>query len=284
MAVAGRMNVTPAQLRQLHAYGGYGCHLANLNLLLAANERYLHLTRHQALRVHVSQLLIDALTARAGKPIHSYPTEVWPIDTAIALVSLKVADDPRHRDRVERLIDQHLNWLKTAGADQETNLPYSQYSIGPGSRTDVPRGSALSWHIAMISELDPDYAAELYERYCRTFWRTGGPLTGFAEYPPGVRRADNFDSGPSMFGLGGTASALGFAATQANNDVERTDALSRMIGLMPALTGMVTRPDAAGQPTISGMAPADDQYVSGFLYGDITLYYAMTWRSLTPDN
>ena len=107
-----------------------------------------------------------------------------------------------------------------------------------GRPRDVPRGCALSWSLAVLPDLDPEYAAEQWAAYRRGFARCAGGLCLFREYPAGLMRGPDADSGPIVGGLGMSASAFALAAARATGDMEMAESLRRageLLG-MPALS------------------------------------------------
>jgi hypothetical protein len=96
-----------------------------------------------------------------------------------------------------------------------------------GRPRDLPRGCALSWSLAVLPDLDPAFAAEQWAAYRRDFLRCAGGLCLLREYPPGVDRASDVDSGPVALGFGMSASAFGLAAARAQGDSEVAESLRR---------------------------------------------------------
>jgi hypothetical protein len=107
-----------------------------------------------------------------------------------------------------------------------------------GRPRDVPRGCALSWSLAVLPDLDPEYAAEQWAAYRRGFARCAGGLCLFREYPSGLARGSDSDSGPIVGGLGMSASAFGLAGARATGDMDTAESLRRtgeLLGI-PALS------------------------------------------------
>jgi hypothetical protein len=74
---------------------------------------------------------------------------------------------------------------------------------------------------------EPPAARRLYLRYRDRFLVEVGPVRGFREWPPGVDRPADSDSGPIVLGIGVAASGIGLGATRALGAVDDWKALER---------------------------------------------------------
>ncbi|MFT3765363.1 MAG: hypothetical protein QM820_07600 [Minicystis sp.] len=183
-----------------------------------------------------SATLARAFARSASGVLAAHPGMTWPVDSLFGYWSLKIHDElygtrhfattwPRFRETMRR------------GANRTTGLMPSFVYLD-GRPRDVPRGCAMSWSIAVLPELDPDFAAEQWTAYRGAFARCAGGLCLFREYPTGVDRKIDGDSGPIVAGLGMSASAFGLAAARAAGDMETAEALRRtgeLLG-MPAIS------------------------------------------------
>ncbi len=226
----------------------YAVYLGHLNLMLALYGRAGG-KRWAELHERLSRRFRGAL--EKGAALESYPGKTWPFDTLPVLVSLALWD----REGTRELVTRHLDWIEREATDAKTRLPYSR--IKPN---DVPRGCALSWQIALLADLDLERAQALYARYAESFWREQPPLAGFAEWPAGSERGADQESGPILLGVGAAASVLGLAATRAVGDEKRYAQLTAQIAGMRA------------------MVDPKSPYLTGFLFGDAVLFYALTFR------
>jgi hypothetical protein len=259
-AAARRLDVDG--LGALDDVRGHGTHLGNLLYALAQWDAIGGGSRYRALSTHLSEMLVRALDERQGAPIDSYPGERWPIDTVVTLSALRTLGHPR----AEELLRAHREWTEESGTDRGTGLPYARVD----TRTPMPpRGSDLSWRIALISELDREWAAELYERYVARFWLARGGRTGFGEWADGRGGAD-VDSGPIVSGIGATASAFGLATCRTMEDGESRDRLASQLS-----EGRDAVEMAHG--AVLGGLPIDARHVTGSLMGDAVLLYALSW-------
>jgi hypothetical protein len=182
-----------------------------------------------------SAILARAFAGSASGVLEAYPGMSWPVDSLFGYRSLQIHD---------RLYDTKL--FTTFGRFKQTMLRYQDHATGlmpsfvylDGRPRDVPRGCALSWSLAVLPDLDPEYAAEQWAAYRRSFARCAGGLCLFREYPSGLVRGPDSDSGPIVGGLGMSASAFGLAAARATGDMDSAESLRRtgeLLGL-PALS------------------------------------------------
>lgn len=147
--------------------------------------------------------LADDVKRSPNGLLPSYGTREWPADNEVALAALAL----RHGDPNRRMLEA-LDVLAGAG------LPPSEIVPGTLKRKDVPRGCALSWSVAMRGLHDVDAARALYGRYRAEFWMDYGVVQGFREWPRGVERKEDFDSGPIIMGIGVAASGIGLGAAR----------------------------------------------------------------------
>ena len=182
-----------------------------------------------------SAILARAFAGSSSGVLEAYPGMSWPVDSLFGYRSLQIHD---------RLYGTKL--FATFGRFKQTMRRVQDPATGlmpsfvhlDGRPRDVPRGCALSWSLAVLPDLDPEYAAEQWAAYRREFARCAGGLCLFREYPVGRARGPDADSGPIVAGLGMTASAFGLAAARAMGDMDTAESLRRVGELlgMPALS------------------------------------------------
>lgn len=273
-----KVAVRAGDLEKLTGYRGQGTYLGQLNLALASwslaggDERYLPLHRH------LTEVLASELGRKRGQPIKSFPGYSWTFDTVPALVSISAFDRHSGGERAAPLLKAHREWVRDHGIHPTTGLPWSRMAA-KGRGLAAPRGCDLSWRIALLAQVDRGWAEELYGRYTSSFWLDRRMMSGFAEWPEGRRGRTDLDSGPVFQGIGSSASTLGLASVIAMDDRERRDTLEDQLAMRHvALPLLLTRDHRTGRQRIAGMIDHDSQYVTGFLYGDVTLFYSLTWQ------
>lgn len=140
----------------------------------------------------------------------------WPADQTATLASL-ARFDAAHGTR---LVEEPLTKWKAVMAkhlDVKTGLPESEVTgKGPGAKH--PRGCAQSFITRYLSEVDPALASEWWERYREHFTVRIAGMVGFREWPIGVERKSDVDSGPIVLGIGTAASAFAIAAAKSQGD------------------------------------------------------------------
>ena len=210
----------------------------------------------------------------------SYPHYTWTFDTIPCLLSLRAYDRLTGGDRSDAVVAAHLAWLADHATQPATGLPYSQVGARTGKSVAAPRGCELSWRLSLLADLDPNAARRLYGKYVRSFWLDRGLFAGFAEWPGGRDRTQDLDSGPIIMGIGSAATTFGIAATAAGGDNARRERLicqsARGKTLLKQLNAM--DPRSAKARTLDGRIDTQSEYVTGFLFGDACLFYAVTWQ------
>ena len=283
---AARRRVKPPDddLLQLADYSRHAVYLGLFNLamsafLLATGDR-----RFEAMNRHLSDLLGKALAESNGRPLWSYPTESWPFDTLSAVLSLRLWDAANGARDHEAVIGRHLEWLKGEGSDPSTGLPWSMVPMEDGTQAHVPpRGCALSVVVSLLWALDPNLSRRLYPRYVRNFWQFRRGLAGFREWPKGIERGADMDSGPVLWGFGLAANGFALASTQLHRDHGRSAILK--IQILMTLLGMKAVKYWAWRfrsenPILLGGFPIRRNRFTGFLFGDACLFFALTLHHL----
>ena len=279
---AAELQVPRGDLMSLRDYRRQGTWLGQLNLTLSVWRCAGGDGRYTKLNDHLTSLLITAMTPLGGAPIESYPQYSWSFDTVPALLSIKLHDQQTGQHRADAMVRDHIAWLKTHGSDPATSLPLSQIRNGQRAVRHPPRGCDLSWRIAMLAQLDADYARRLYDAYVKHFWIQRELIAGFAEWPGG--RADmDVDSGPILMGIGASATASGISTAIAMHDNARLMRLLGMVRNLPMMLPMVMEIDpATHRATLPGGLPYDAESITGLFYGDVTLFAMVTWRDWMP--
>ena len=256
-------------LNRLSHYQKEGTRLSTLNLTLACYALISGDGRYDNLHDRVSLLLRRALTELSGRPLASYPAYTWYFDTIMALLSIKLYDRAHGLAQTGPLVDQHFEWLQSHATDIGTGLPVA-YKGG------LPRGCDLSIQICLLQQLDSRTAQRVYADYVRHHWVNFGFIAGFSEWPKWKGRASmgDIDSGPLILGIGPTATGVGVGAAKAVGDAKRLGTLARQLKVLP---DFLRRLEAGDQQLFGDSVWVNSQYVTGFLYGDVVLFYAITW-------
>lgn len=271
---AAYVHAPDENLIKLKTYEKQGTFLGTLNYALGAYRFVSDDDRYTALHDHLSHLLIDAFTAADGKPIASYPTYTWYFDSIMALASLDLWDRVNATHLVDSLIDKHMTWRKEHGSNPVTHLPRS-YDHGDS------RGCAISMEICLLANINPTLVDPLYRNYVKTHWLDIGMMAGFREWPANSVESPtaDIDSGPVLLNLGLTATGIGIGSTIAVNDTMR---FNRLMLELHAVSQMIQTMDKNpnSNPILSWFGdaiPFNRDYYTGFMYGDASLFYAVTW-------
>ena len=139
-----------------------------------------------------------------------------------------------------------------AGHTDAAGLPISEVT-GASATSSLPRGSALSFSVRYLVEVDRAYAAALWQRYVSTYFIDVGPFAGMREWPAGVDRAADVDSGPIVGGAGAAATAFGIiaAATVGDDEARRN---------LQATRDLAYELDMAGETAETTLAKAIEDF------------------------
>jgi hypothetical protein len=241
----------PAHSMDLGQHGLYATHL----LLVLGAASYLGTDEHDAI---AHRLATQLAAAALADPLHHVPSfrgdaHRWPADQAATLHALWVHDQLHGTDLSVEPIRLWHEVMAASGTDGTLGLPRSELT-GPEAST-VPRGCALSWTVRHMAAFDRSRALELWQRYCAGYLvdmatlplvrGSATPAAGLREWPPGVERSADIDSGPIVFGIGASASAFGIGAARAVGDEDSAARLEALAELGRAAA-------AAGFPGLGG--------------------------------
>jgi hypothetical protein len=277
-SVARRTKAPKGNLMGLASYGDHATYICQLNVSLGA-YRLLGGTKHAELHDHLSRLIREALAARGGKPLRSFPAYTWPFDTIPCLTSLALHDAATGAKDSSPPIEAHLAWVDEHATDAATGLPWSRIDNETGERRELPRGCDLSLRIMFLGWFSPDRAKATYQAYAKHFWLERFVAAGFAEWPEGKEHFADLDSGPILMGIGSAASALGMGAARAAGDQTRLARLTAQVKAMREGIAAVAATGTAEEPALlAGLLPVRPGYISGSLFGDAVLFLALTWE------
>lgn len=258
-------------LLSLDDVGNQATWAGQLQLALACYHR-LGGKRWLAERRHLDAQFAKALTDRQGKPLDSLPGLIWPFDTIPVLLALRLADVTAGTEQYTAHIRRHLTWLTTHGLTAQ-GVPFSRAAPETFAMVETSRGCDLSWRLPLLAQLEPVLARELYDAYVAQHWDSAMGFGGFREWPHGVERSADADSGPIVGGLGVSASGLGIGAATAAADDTRRDTLSReaeeALRMMPMFRAVSRGEDL----------PYDPRFLTGMAMGDAVMFASAAWTN-----
>lgn len=213
---------------------GHVGYLGHLTLILAVDELTFPKGPHQELLARIAPALARKVARGTCGLAETYPGEVYLPDNAVALAALALAEraglaptDPTLSARalLEKIHRRH--------ADPTTGLLPFRLDGGCGASGGL-RASGASWSLLYLAHVDEAYALRGYEALRKAFLDAPIPgVLGVREWPRGVERGGDVDSGPLLLGL--SPAATGF-----------TVALARRAGDQGTLRGLLDTAEIAG--------------------------------------
>jgi hypothetical protein len=164
--------------------------------------------------------LADAFGASmtgGGSPfLPAYPGQAWPCDSTVGIAAVAVAGDltgsatgagASAGDDRGPLI---ARWLKAADArrDPATGLLPHRVDFATGTPIEGARATSQTIALRFLREVDPAGTRRDWSRFRDRYASTVPGLPGVREYPRGHDGGGDVDSGPLVFGLSGSASAV----------------------------------------------------------------------------
>ncbi|MER6088889.1 hypothetical protein [Streptomyces bluensis] len=172
-----------------------------------------------------SGALAAAFGASQSPYLEAYPGQAWPVDSTVAIASLRLHDallPGRFAETVQRWVREVRGRL-----DPRTGLLPHRADPDTGDPIEVARGSSQSLIQRFLIDIDQDFAGEQYLRFRDRY--IASPLglgPAVREYPDGMDGPADIDSGPLPLGVSLSASVVTIGAAQVHGDVPLAAALA----------------------------------------------------------
>ena len=221
---------------EVKSFGDYNLYLSHVNITLGV---YRHITgdkRYDDLHKRISKHLRKKSLADGDWHARSYPVgksaskqkNKWPADQAALLASLYLYDMTRNGKLSAKPIRGWLRYMDKSAmkASDYGDLPKSSIDDRLGY-AKFPRGCALSWTVLYMAQFAPKEANALYEKYRENYSAELLGVGGFREWPEGVSRGMDGDSGPIIFGVGMAATGIGLGPARMMRDTRQYSLIMR---------------------------------------------------------
>ena len=199
-----------AALATLSNNRGHVGYLGHLTLILAVRELSSPGSRHRSLLMQLAAALGRKLTNGPCGLAETYPGELYLPDNAVALAALALAT---RAGSAPDLAPGLLQKLHARYADPGSGL--LPFRLSPSCQAlDHERSSGAAWNLMYLGLVDEEYASRGYQTLHERFLDRPLPgLWGLREWPQGVERVGDVDSGPLPLGL--SPAGTGFAVASA---------------------------------------------------------------------
>jgi hypothetical protein len=156
-----------------------------------------------------------ALEQSSSPYLESYDGAAWPADGVMCVAALAWHDrlqPPRYQGVIQQ-------WLRAVNTHLDANqlIPH-EVKAGSGTVLTPARGSSQSQLLNFLVEVDSVYARPHFQRYRSRFLTSRLGLPGVREAAAGEPDAEDIDSGPVIWGVGGAASLVGRRTMQRYGD------------------------------------------------------------------
>ncbi|GAA3778478.1 hypothetical protein ACFS5L_28150 [Streptomyces phyllanthi] len=216
-----------------------------------------------------SAALGAAFDASRSPYLQAYPGQAWPVDSTVAVASLRL-HDTLLPDRFTETVQRWLRDVRTR-LDPRTGLLPHRTDPDTGDPIEVARGTSQSVIQRFLIDIDPVFAGEQYLRFRDRY--VVSPLglgPAVREYPDGMDGPADVDSGPLPLGVSLSASVVTLGAAQVHGDA-------------PLATALAGVSELAGLPVDT---PRTKRYAFGLIpVGDAFLAWSKTarpWVTKTP--
>lgn len=143
----------------------------------------------------------------SGSPfLTAYPGQAWPCDSVVGLAAVRRADRLTGDDHATLV----GTWLAAADSRRDQRTGLLPHTVDPtsGQPTDLARATSQVIILRFLAEVDPAHGAADWTRFRQHFASTVPGVPGIREWPVGVDRTGDVDSGPLLLGLSASASAV----------------------------------------------------------------------------
>ncbi|HEU4423478.1 MAG TPA: hypothetical protein VFR67_13185 [Pilimelia sp.] len=166
-----------------------------------------------------------AFDASASPYLAAYPGQAWPVDSTVAMASLRLHDTLLPA----RFADTARRWLHGVRQrlDPHTGLLPHRVDPSTGTPIEVARGTSQSILQRFLIEVDPAFARQQYLRFRDRY--VASPLglgPAVREYPDGMAGPADVDSGPLPLGVSLSATVVTIGAAQVQGDAPLAAALA----------------------------------------------------------
>lgn len=217
--------------------GDHGLYLAHLGVILTElRQRFGTVETDPALH-RLARHLRAATLASPNFHIASYVgrKQRYPADQAVVLYVLHRYDRIYKTDLADEPTDRWLAFMADQGSSAD-GLHRSEVT-GAERWGRHARGCAMSWTIRYLAAFAPAVARSLWDRYVEQYETSAWLVAGFREWPRGIDRAPDLDSGPIVMGVGVAATAFAIGASRAVGDRGRHNRLVRTMNMVYAAGG-----------------------------------------------
>jgi len=164
--------------------------------------------------------------------LESYSEEIWPADNIIGIATLALHDrifKPKYKKDIESIIIDIKKRL-----DPDTKLIPHKIYFNSGKTVQGARGSSQSLILNFLIDIDKEFALSQFIIYKRTFVKRFAGLPGIREFPIGCNKKGDIDSGPLVFGFGGSATIVGQRTFGKFGDIKNNHAIRNSIEALGA--------------------------------------------------
>ncbi len=168
--------------------------------------------------------LASALTHAPHPFLPSYPNQIWPVDTFPAAASIRVCARTTS-DKFGTFFDGWLARIEPY-RDPATGLFPHKIDAATGAIVDGTRATSQTLILRFFAEIDPDQAARDYTLFRTQFVTTRAGIPAVREFPHGVAGVGDVDSGPLLWDISLSATAVMLGTARVFGDEELAGALA----------------------------------------------------------
>ncbi len=223
-------NENPLDDKVLAGDRGHLGYYGHLNLMMGCYALLNNDGRFKELHKSMSDAIARRMQKYSHRHVETYPFETYPPDNTVAVASLRIADMTLKTD-YGRLIQEWIEQSKLIEM-QPYGLIVFQLDSVTGKPVQTCRGSHIGWNSFFMPLVDEQYAGIQFQRFKKYMLRRFPGFAAFKEYPVGNLFRMDCDTGPVVFGIGGTATGFSVAGARWTRDKPLLSGLLRTVELL----------------------------------------------------
>ena len=162
------------------------------------------------------QYINNAILNTKSPYLESYTGLAWPADNIMCLASLSLYNKiypPQYKAIIS-------TWLSRIKQHLDTEIGLIPHAFNPETNQGAEgvRGSSQSLINCFLMEIDSSFAKEQFALFKKHFIEKRLGLSAVLEYPIGVDKQGDVDSGPVIWGVGTAASIVAIRTMAVNDD------------------------------------------------------------------
>lgn len=228
------------------------------NLLLAKKLSLQPISERKAIDVQLykdnCRAIIKAMNESQYPFLESYSGNVWPADNIVAMASVA-----EYQNIVDTCYNYEIKtWIENVKLHLSLATGLIPHSVQFNNKEiEGARGCSQSLMLQFLFDIDSTFAKQQFDLYKIHFLTSRFTLPAICEYPKGVDKEGDVDSGPVIWGIGGAASIVAIRTFCKFGDYKTAIAIRNSVELFG-----VSQTNDHSKKYIFGVLPMADVFIA----------------------